>query len=756
MLAGLAGQLATGKRDEDAMLRLYELAVELRDKLRYSQGRIRGLKQELGVTSAAARAERHEALARLQELETEVARLAGAVQTQGSTLAARESVANAQASENDQLRRQVAALERQLQAQSAALAAKDATAAAEAADNEQLRRQLAAMERQLQAQGNALTAQESAVQAEAAESDQLRRQVAALERQLAVGPAWPGPGRHPWIATVNERNEALRHLDRMTRLLEESEGRVAAAQAEHNNILNELVATKGRVADLSALETLYVAARDELERLDKENGELKDMVAGGAVQLGRSRILEALGVPDSSDIFVSTRSGGGGGATGSGSGGKRASGASGALATRSRSTPRVRPSGGASATSPGTYGRGAFVPELVPASADTYRGRRGRSRSRSPGRRGGGLLEDPISEMAFLGPPSSAYPPDPENYIFYRVGGGYSPRLDAAHPTIPQPRASGWVPKDVVRLMQAFRHSYGLQLEWRFWEPLVLMIDEVYRSRADGTLFAMRTAQREKLKTIKRQLRSALGYPSAMANGKISHLQRQLSTARKVLASGDRKSEVPLKQMAIKDYHLGHQLDRAVEENYALRKSLEELEDLYSAAIDGRHVSSGVAARASQAAAVAAAAAAAATRMSPGVSAGGAQMYGSGGGGEATATGSLFTRRFDVMSTPIPRFSPRDPLGGPGPGGEHSFDFGVSGDSRGAGRVADPRVGGSPAVAAPPVSSRAGSGRAGSARTGGSAAGTPRARQVGVGSSGSPPPETADVGIDNASLSIAS
>mgnify|MGYP001807657979 CR=1 FL=1 len=26
---------------------------------------------------------------------------------------------------------------------------------------------------------------------------------------------------------------------------------------------------------------------------------------------------------------------------------------------------------------------------------------------------------------------------------------------------------------------QAFRHSYGLSLEWRFWEPLVLMIDEV-------------------------------------------------------------------------------------------------------------------------------------------------------------------------------------------------------------------------------------------------------------------------------------
>lgn len=33
--------------------------------------------------------------------------------------------------------------------------------------------------------------------------------------------------------------------------------------------------------------------------------------------------------------------------------------------------------------------------------------------------------------------------------------------------------------------MQAFRHSYSLSLEWRYWEPLVLMIDEVYRSHAE-------------------------------------------------------------------------------------------------------------------------------------------------------------------------------------------------------------------------------------------------------------------------------
>ncbi len=36
-------------------------------------------------------------------------------------------------------------------------------------------------------------------------------------------------------------------------------------------------------------------------------------------------------------------------------------------------------------------------------------------------------------------------------------------------------------------------------------------------------------------------MRAALGYPSALANGKINFLQRQLNSARKVLAHGDRK-----------------------------------------------------------------------------------------------------------------------------------------------------------------------------------------------------------------------
>ncbi len=51
----------------------------------------------------------------------------------------------------------------------------------------------------------------------------------------------------------------------------------------------ELVAVKGRLAGMASLETLYGAARDELDRLDKENLELKDMVSGTGVLLGRSR-----------------------------------------------------------------------------------------------------------------------------------------------------------------------------------------------------------------------------------------------------------------------------------------------------------------------------------------------------------------------------------------------------------------------------------------------------------------------------------
>lgn len=228
------------------------------------------------------------------------------------------------------------------------------------------------------------------------------------------------------------------------------------------------MANKGRLAGLSAMEGLYSAARDELGRLDKENLELKDMVAAagagaGAMQLGRSRcvwgssprrgagrhrgwsdwlhgrpahgahsggggaavkwqpvcvqvrskgrmqrsntvtaafvashpppspahrqtfllvplprltrcpfppffrdvrILEALGIPDDTDVFVSVR----GGAS-AGTSGRRAT------HTRSSSAPRARKAS-SGPVSPNSYGRGAFIPDMIPASADAYRSSR--------------------------------------------------------------------------------------------------------------------------------------------------------------------------------------------------------------------------------------------------------------------------------------------------------------------------------------------------------------------------------------------
>eukprot|EP00967_Tisochrysis_lutea_P026527 scaffold30616_cov22-Tisochrysis_lutea.AAC.3 len=42
------------------------------------------------------------------------------------------------------------------------------------------------------------------------------------------------------------------------------------------------------------------------------------------------------------------------------------------------------------------------------------------------------------------------------------------------------PKASGWVPKDVIKVVQAFRHAYKLHFpDWVAWEPLLLLIDEV-------------------------------------------------------------------------------------------------------------------------------------------------------------------------------------------------------------------------------------------------------------------------------------
>ncbi len=51
-----------------------------------------------------------------------------------------------------------------------------------------------------------------------------------------------------------------------------------------------LMASKSQLGELSQVRALYVAAREELDRMEKENAELKDMVqAGGVAEVGRSR-----------------------------------------------------------------------------------------------------------------------------------------------------------------------------------------------------------------------------------------------------------------------------------------------------------------------------------------------------------------------------------------------------------------------------------------------------------------------------------
>ena len=50
-----------------------------------------------------------------------------------------------------------------------------------------------------------------------------------------------------------------------------------------------LLSAKAQLGELSQVQSLYTAAREELDRLDKENGELKGMVQQGAYELPRSR-----------------------------------------------------------------------------------------------------------------------------------------------------------------------------------------------------------------------------------------------------------------------------------------------------------------------------------------------------------------------------------------------------------------------------------------------------------------------------------
>ncbi len=62
------------------------------------------------------------------------------------------------------------------------------------------------------------------------------------------------------------------------------------------------------------------------------------------------------------------------------------------------------------------------------------------------------MSAEALRELVWLGPPCSAYPPGAEQYEYLRVAGGYAPCCTGA--TLDVPKASGWVPKQVVRAVQ--------------------------------------------------------------------------------------------------------------------------------------------------------------------------------------------------------------------------------------------------------------------------------------------------------------
>eukprot|EP00955_Chlamydomonas_euryale_P100404 365280-Chlamydomonas_euryale.AAC.7 len=70
-------------------------------------------------------------------------------------------------------------------------------------------------------------------------------------------------------------------------------------------------------------------------------------------------------------------------------------------------------------------------------------------------------------------------------FVFVRVAGGYSPKYIGHEPL---PKASGWVPKDVVRLAQAFRTTHRCALARWFGArvragPVVWSLGQTFNER---------------------------------------------------------------------------------------------------------------------------------------------------------------------------------------------------------------------------------------------------------------------------------
>ncbi|MEW5302223.1 MAG: hypothetical protein WDW36_005026 [Sanguina aurantia] len=508
---------------------LYSLALELRDRLSFSQQIIAGLKADLAASQTVVAQERAAAAGQLEGFKEEVARLS----YEGHTT---------QNAADDACRKMASLAAENLQIQVHA----DKEIQARIQENEDVRDQAVAAstawQQEMTEQGNVMSGVVAGLEEQLRESgERVEDLEAELEEAQAHGDLLRG-----------DADAARAAADDATAWAQMNEAR-------HVEALAALSALKSRLADLQRTEGLFLAGRDKISRLSKEVMELKEMVVEGAAQLGASSILDANADPDSLSAPLLLH----------------------ALHPHAR---------------PASRDRGRSMGRDPQASYRDPRSTHRDTRSSSPGprysqqasgygsgssSRDGSYAVASLPQLAFLGPLSADYPPDPEGYTMERVGGGFSPREGVP---LTQPRASGWVPSAVVRLAQAFRHSYSLtDPAWTAWEPLLLMVDEVYRSRTASVVHSVKAAAKEKNKTLRRQLASSASYPSVMATQRVFGMQKQPGHVQGSGGPGERgeggRRELT-KATGKRDYHVGNQLNEAIEENNILRRAMVELAPL--------------------------------------------------------------------------------------------------------------------------------------------------------------------------------
>ncbi|KAJ9523455.1 hypothetical protein QJQ45_005348 [Haematococcus lacustris] len=353
----------------------------------------------LSAHRAAAAQQHHQAASALAACQAAAAQQRD--EAASALAACQAAAAKEHAADLLRLKQSEAAAARQQSEADATLASHKAEAAAAlAAYKTQAAATLAACKAEAQMQQSWL---ESAVREQEDLVAELREEVQALREAAAAAEVAAHDAALHADAAVRDREAAWAELERLRGSMQQSEDLATHHLQQRVDALGALLATKSRVGQLHQVEGLYHATRDELERLDRENRQLKELVAGGQQQaLGGSRLLQALspGRQRSPPLFLSPQQQG---------------------KTRSAVT-----------------GKKA-VPTPAPQHPATKPQAAGAPASRQ------------LPGMAWLGPPTAQYAADPEKFLFLRVAGGYAPHYVGVEE---QPKASGWVPKDVVRLVQ--------------------------------------------------------------------------------------------------------------------------------------------------------------------------------------------------------------------------------------------------------------------------------------------------------------